>query len=297
MAHRKRKNKRVILIFGITGMLGHVLYQNLKEDFEVYGTTRDGEDNFTKEYSIFKNNNKNVIYKIDVLSKEAINTAVEKANPNVVINCVGIVKQLREAEDPVLSICVNSLFPHLLAARCLAANIKLIHISTDCVFSGKKGLYRETDPADADDIYGRTKYLGEVSGPDCLTIRTSLIGRELREKKSLLEWFLAQNGQVKGYKKAIFSGLTTYTFAEILKEIIVKYPQLNGIYHVASDPINKYALLMRLRGIYKKDIEIIPDETVKVDRSLDAGKFKNDTSIKIPKWDEMLEDSRMRIKA
>jgi dTDP-4-dehydrorhamnose reductase len=284
-----------ILIFGITGMLGHVLWKNLKEDFEVYGTTRDNEGSFTEKYPIFKNNNRNIVYEIDVLSKEAVSTVLEKVRPDVVINCVGIVKQLKEAEDPSVSTPVNSLFPHLLAASCAAANIRLIHISTDCVFSGKKGLYRETDPADADDLYGRTKYLGEVSGPDCLTIRTSLIGRELREKKSLLEWFLAQNGQVKGYKKAIFSGLTTYSFAEILKEIIVKYPQLNGIYHVANDPINKYALLMRLKDIYKKDNEIIPDETVKVDRSLDAGKFKNDTSIKIPTWDEMFEDLRRRI--
>jgi len=283
-----------IFIFGITGMLGHVLWQNLKEDFEVYGTTRDREDNFTEKYPIFKNNNRNIIYEIDVLSKEAISTVVGKVRPDVVINCVGIVKQLKEAEDPIISISVNSLFPHLLAVRCEDANIKLIHISTDCVFSGKKGFYRETDPADADDLYGRTKYLGEVSGSNCLTIRASLIGREPREKKSLLEWFLAQKGQVKGYKKAVFSGLTTYSFTEILKEIILKYPRLNGIYHVASNPINKYELLTQLKAIYKKDIEIIPDETIKVDRSLDASKFKNDTSIKIPMWDEMLEDLRVK---
>lgn len=276
-------------------MLGHVFWQDLSKYSLVYGTVRDDKAAVIAKYpTLFKSKEKNIIEGIDALSPDGACKAIEKIKPNIVINCIGIVKQLKEAQDPILSISINALFPHLVAEKCAEKKARLIHISTDCVFSGKKGLYRETDIADADDLYGRTKYLGEVNSPNCLTVRTSLIGRELREKKSLLEWFLAQKGQVRGYKKAVFSGLTTYALTQIIKEIILKYPELNGIYHIAGGPINKYELLTRLKDIYKKDIEIIPDETVKVDRSLDASKFRDNTSIKIPSWDEMLEDLRRK---
>lgn len=279
-----------ILIFGITGMLGHVLWQNLKEDFQVYGTVRVEKKDLIEKYSLFEDRYENIIDGVDVLSIDTVDNAIEIVNPNVIINCLGIIKQSKEVNDPVLSISINSLFPHILAKKCEKRNSRLIHISTDCIFSGKKGYYTEEDISDAEDLYGRTKYLGEVNGVNCLTIRTSLIGRELRGRKSLLEWFLAQRGQIRGYKKAIFSGLTTYAFARIIKEIIEKYPKLSGIYHIASNPINKYELLMRLKNIYQKDIDIISDETIIVDRSLGPSKFKTDTSIRIPDWDEMLED-------
>lgn len=285
-----RETKMKVLILGITGMLGHVVWRNLKKDLEVYGTVRGEKKDLIEKYPLFEDRNENIIDRIDALSEDTIDKAIEAANPDVVINCIGIVKQLKEAKDPVLSIPINSLFPHILAKKCEGRNIRSIHISTDCVFSGKKGLYRETDICDAEDLYGRTKYLGEVNGSHCLTIRTSLVGRELKGKRSLLEWFLAQKGQIRGYKRAIFSGLTTYTFVGILKEIIEKYPKLSGIYHIASNPINKYELLMRLKNIYQKDIDIVPDETIIVDRSLDSSKFKRDTSIRILDWDEMLED-------
>lgn len=279
-----------LLILGITGMLGHVMWQSLKKDLEVCGTVREKKKDLIRKYPLFKDGNENIIDEVDALSEATIDKAIEATNPEVVINCIGIIKQLKEAKDPFLSISVNALFPHILAKKCKKMNIRLIHISTDCVFSGKKGRYRETDISDAEDLYGRTKYLGEVRGIHCLTIRTSLIGRELKGKKSLLEWFLAQMGQIRGYKRTIFSGLTTYAFAGIIKEIIEKYPKLSGIYHIASNPINKYELLMRLKNIYQKDIDIIPDETIIIDRSLDPSKFKRDTSIRIPDWDEILEN-------
>lgn len=279
-----------LLIFGITGMLGHVLWKKLKKEYEVFGTIRKRLDDLNKVMLFPRNDSGNIIENIDALSEESTDKAIKIAEPEVIINCIGIVKQLKEAQDPTLSISVNSLFPHILAKICKPNNIRLIHISTDCIFSGRKGMYVEMDISDAEDLYGRTKYLGEVDGVNCLTIRTSFIGRELRGRKSLLEWFLVQKGQIRGYKKAIFSGLTTYAFAEILKEIIDKYPKLSGIYHIASDPISKYELLIRLKNIYQKDVDIIPDETIIVDRSLDPGKFKRDTSIRIPDWDEMLGD-------
>jgi len=284
-----------VLIFGITGMLGHIVWQGLKEDLKIYGTIRGNKKDLIEKHPLFKDGSKNIIDGIDILSKDAIDKAIEVANPDIVINCIGIIKQLKEAYDPVLLISVNSLFPHLLAKKCQEINSKLIHISTDCVFSGKKGQYCETDVSDAEDLYGRTKYLGEVTGAGCLTIRTSFIGPELRGKKSLLEWFLSQKDQVKGYKRAIFSGLTTYTFMEILRKIVAKYPNLSGTYHIASNPINKCELLMRLKDVYQKDIDIIPDETIIIDRSLNSSKFKNDTLIKIPEWDEMLRQGTVNI--
>ena len=272
-----------ILILGITGMLGHVLWHDLQKNHDVYGTIRG---NNLDEGRIIKC--------VDAFTGNGIDLAFKEAKPEIVINCIGVIKQLKEAHDPILSITVNSLFPHILARKCQETGCRLIHISTDCVFSGKKGNYSENDIPDPVDIYGRSKLLGEVDHDNVLTLRTSLIGRELRGKYSLLEWFLAQKGTVKGYKRAIFSGFTTYAFTDILKELIDKYPQLNGVYHVASESINKYKLLVRLKDVFQKNIDIIPDENLIIDRSLDSSKFQCDTSIKIPSWNEMLEDLKKK---
>jgi len=284
------ENSMRILVFGITGMLGHVLWLKLQQTHNTFGTVRRPKEELRALGPLFEKDNNHIIDNVNADDECAIDKAVALAEPDIVINCVGIIKQVPAAHDPVISIRINSLFPHILAKKCRDRGVRLIHISTDCVFSGKKGLYRETDIPDAEDIYGKTKYLGEVQGSHCLTIRTSLIGREIRGKRNLLEWFLTQRGQIRGYKRAIFSGLTTYVFAGIVKEIVEKYPELSGIYHIASSPVNKYELLVRLKDVYQKDIDVVPDETIIVDRSLDPGKFKRDTSITIPDWDEMLKD-------
>jgi len=278
-----------ILIFGITGMLGHAVFKKLKEDFEVYGSVRQDKKDLMQEFPRFINESDKIIDNIDAFYLEAIEKAFVFSKPELVINCIGIIKQLKEANDPILSISINALLPHLLAKRCQERGIKFIQISTDCVFSGKKGMYAETDIPDAEDLYGRSKCLGEVAGDNCLTIRTSLIGRQLRGSSSLLEWFLAQKGQVKGFRKAVFSGLTTAAFSSILGEIIRRHKDLCGIYHVAGEPISKYDLLLRLKEVYQKNIDILPDEMVKVDRSLNPQKFRQATSIGIPNWDEMME--------
>lgn len=279
-----------VLVFGVTGMLGHVVWQTLKSEFDVYGTVRQKKDDLLRQCPLFVSGRERIIDQIDALAHGAIDGALDLVNPEVVINCIGIIKQLDEANDPLLCISLNALFPHVLAKKCKERNIRMIHISTDCVFSGNTGMYIESDVSDAADLYGKTKCLGETKADNCLTIRTSLIGRELKNKKSLLEWFLSQRGKVKGYKRAIFSGLTTHAFADIVRTIMQRCPELSGIYHVASEPICKYDLLMRLREHYQVDLDIDPDEKFAIDRSLDPGKFKTETSIIIPNWQEMINE-------
>jgi len=222
---------------------------------------------------------------------EAMHIAIDKINPEVIINCIGIVKQLPAAQDPLQSISINALFPHQLAQICRKKNIRLIHMSTDCVFSGHKGNYSETDTSDAEDLYGKTKYLGEVNYPGCLTIRTSIIGRELETKHGLIEWFLSQEGKtVSGYRNAIFSGLTTNALSKIIAEILADHPHLSGVYQIASEPISKYDLLNLVIKTYNMKIRIDPDETIINNRSLNPEKFKKETNIKIPSWEYMIEE-------
>jgi dTDP-4-dehydrorhamnose reductase len=210
--------------------------------------------------------------------------------PVVVVNCIGIVKQAEAAKNPLVSIEVNSLFPHRLARLCCTKGIRLIHISTDCVFSGRKGNYTENDFSDAEDLYGRTKFLGEVSDEGCLTLRTSMIGRELETSHGLIEWFLSQGGKtVNGYKRSIFSGFTTNALADIIAKIITENRNLHGIWHVASEPISKFDLLTLVKQVYGLHIEIRPDDTVVVDRSLNADRFRQATNFVPPSWHDMIE--------
>ena len=277
-----------ILILGATGMLGHKLMQVLSKKCHVAGTLR-GDARIVAEIPFFS--------EMDLLGNTladeitTIREAIERSNPDVIINCIGIVKQLPEAQDPLKSIAINALFPHQLAQLCREKNIRLIHMSTDCVFSGKKGCYAEDDPSDADDLYGRTKFLGEVKYPGCLTVRTSIIGRELGTSHGLVEWFLGQEGKaVPGYTNAIFSGLTTNALAGILGDIIAGYPDLSGVVQVASRPISKYDLLVLLKKVYGMHIDVRPNTDVTNNRSLVARRFKKETNIKIPSWEYMIEE-------
>jgi len=277
-----------VLILGATGMLGHKLMQVLLHEHTVTGTVRRNTS-VLMDHPIFSN--MNILGNISADNLETIRTAIDKENPEVIINCIGIVKQLPAAQDPLQSISINAFFPHKLAKICQQKNIRLIHMSTDCVFSGNKGNYTETDPSDAEDLYGKTKYLGEVDYPGCLTLRTSIIGRELETKHGLIEWFLSQEGKtVSGYKKAIFSGLTTLALSEIIAEILADHPRVSGIYQVASEPISKYDLLNLVKKTYVMKIKIDPDETIINNRSLNPEKFKKETNIKIPSWEYMIEE-------
>lgn len=212
-----------------------------------------------------------------------------EVHPDVVVNCVGVVKQLHEAEDPLTAIPINSLLPHRLAALCKANRARLIHVSTDCVFSGNKGLYREEDTADARDLYGRSKLLGEVGGGNAITLRTSIIGHELGAPHGLVGWFLSQRGQVKGYRRAVFSGLPTVELARVMRDFVIPQPELAGVFHVSAEPINKYDLLSLIAATYRFASEIVPNDEVVIDRSLDSARFRRATGYVPPSWPQLIE--------
>jgi len=268
-------------------MLGHKLWQVFASRFDTY-VTLHRDFNSYKQYELFDK-----ARSIDHVSAEGFDSvarAIDTVRPAVVVNCIGIVKQAEAAKDPLASIEVNSLFPHRLARLCRTRGTRLIHISTDCVFSGLKGNYEENDFSDAEDLYGRTKFLGEVSGEGCMTIRTSMIGRELETSNGLIEWFLNQEDKtISGYKKSVFSGFTTNAFAEVIAGIITKNPELHGVWHVASEPISKFELLSLVKQVYGLNIRIEPDETVVCDRSLNDERFRQATGFVPPTWHDMIE--------
>lgn len=276
-----------IIVLGATGMLGHKLIQILSKNFEVLGTVRKATQFPFKKYL---NCDFSLIENINVENINTVESLISDINPDVIVNCIGIVKQHPAALDPLQSITINSLFPHQLAKICHSNTSRLIHISTDCVFSGQKGNYSEMDNSDAEDLYGRTKFLGEVDYPGCLTIRTSMIGREIQSSHGLIEWFLSQeNNMVYGYKNAIFSGLTTITLSEIISKIVSSHPNLSGIQQVASIPISKYDLLNLVKKKFETKHKIEPDISIINDRSLNPERFFKETNIEIPSWEYMID--------
>jgi dTDP-4-dehydrorhamnose reductase len=229
---------------------------------------------------------------IDVESGDSLAKAIAAVRPDVVVNCVGVVKQLAAAGDPLAAIPVNSILPHRLARLCELAGARLVHISTDCVFCGTKGMYGEQDPADARDLYGLSKYLGEVDYPHAVTLRTSIVGPELQSAHGLVGWFLSQSGRVKGFRKAIFSGLPTVELARVIRDYVLPRPQLRGVLHVSSAPISKYDLLRLVAQEYGSHTEIAPDETLVIDRSLDSRRFRDLTGYAPPDWPELVRSMR-----
>ena len=273
-----------ILILGGDGMLGHQLFRHLSGNHEVKVTLRQDLDTY-KSYGLFVINNS--YPGIDVRYLGHLKDVISDFNPDAVVNAIGIVKQRKASKDSILSIEINSLLPHQLAGLCRLNGAKLVHLSTDCVFSGRKGNYCENDTADAEDLYGRSKLLGEVEAEGCVTLRTSIIGKELKRKSSLLEWFLAQKGEINGYQKAIFSGLTTIELSRVIETLLVNYPDAQGLYHVSSAPISKYDLLFMIKNQLKLPIDIKPDNTFTCDRSLDSTLFRKKFNYSPPSWDNM----------
>lgn len=274
------------LILGGTGMLGHKLSQTLAERFDVYATLRQSPAAYAG-YGILDPSR--IIGNVSAQDFDSVIRALAKVRPEVVVNCIGVVKQDAAAKDPLTSIAINSLFPHRLAEACRAANARLIHLSTDCVFSGRRGNYAEDDQTDAEDLYGKSKHLGEVAGAGCLTLRTSMIGRELHGSHGLLEWFLGQEGKrVRGFRRAIFSGFTTQALSEIIARIIEEHTQLEGVWHVAAEPINKFDLLTLIKETGGLNVEIEMDETFSCDRSLNGTRFQEATGFVPPSWSDMI---------
>ena len=275
------------LILGGNGMLGHQLSRVLSTRMDTWSTFRDDPARYEQYNFISQERALGGVHVEDVAS---IRVALESVEPDVVINCIGIVKQRDEAKQAIPSIQVNALFPHQLAELCYEQGNRLVQVSTDCVFSGLRGKYTEVDIPDPVDLYGRTKLLGELSRPNCLTLRTSIIGWQLNTFSSLLSWFSQQRGQrIKGYQQAIYSGFSTSVLANLISDLIETRPDLSGLYQVASEPISKYDLLTALLAkLGWDDIEIEPDDNFYCDRSLIGTRFSVATGWKAPDWDEML---------
>ena len=268
-------------------MLGHQLFRHLGGRHDARVTLRQPMAAYAGN-ALFRPGT--VYPEIDVRTTAPLLRILEEFRPEAVVNAVGIVKQQPETTDSIANIEINALLPHRLAGLCKDTGARLVHFSTDCVFSGRTGYYREDDPSDADDLYGRCKFLGEVSEPHCITLRTSIIGRELARKKSLFEWFLAQGGTVYGYRQVIYSGFTTNEMARIVEKILVERPRASGIYHVSSEPISKYELLCLFRDKLGRRIEIVPDDRIRCNRSLDSTRFRADFAYDPPSWDAMITE-------
>jgi dTDP-4-dehydrorhamnose reductase len=228
---------------------------------------------------------------VDVRDFDTIIRAIGQTRPDAAVNCVGIVKQRPAAKDPIESLTINALLPHRLAQLCRACGARLLHVSTDCVFSGRRGGYLETDPPDADDLYGRSKLLGEIAGPGTLTLRTSMIGRELSAGFGLVEWFLSQSGpEIPGYTQARFSGLTTAALARVILHVLTRQPALEGLYHVASEPMSKFDLLEMLVRAFDRSIVVRPVDEPRIDRTLNGSRFRQATGWAPESWPAMIEE-------
>ena len=269
-------------------MLGHKAFQEFSKSFNTYASFR----NFTpslKGDNVFPLDK--VIEGINVFDFGGVEHMIRELQPHTIVNCIGIIKQLEEAHDKRISIYINSLFPHLLHEVCENTGARLIHISTDCVFSGKQGNYTDADTSDATDLYGRTKYLGEVENYPSLTLRTSIIGHGLFRNSSLVDWFLSQNfGKVKGFQHAIYTGFPTVIFCRELVRVVKDFPQLSGLYNFASNKISKYELLLLIREIYGLSIEIEPYEDFYCDRSMSPERYQKVTNFQTPSWRSMIEE-------
>lgn len=271
-------------------MLGHVVLRLLGRSpgFSVLGSLRTGSIPHALDGPL----RELLLTGIDAQNPDDLVRVFAQARPHVVVNCIGLVKQLAESEDALAAISMNASLPHRLGRLCEVAGARLIHISTDCVFSGQRGLYRELDPPDASDLYGRSKHLGEVDAPHAVTLRTSIIGPELGHPHGLIGWFLGANGTVRGFTRAVFSGLPTVELARIMRDVVIPRTELRGVLHVSAAPIAKYDLLHLVAQTYEKTIEITADDALQIDRSLDSTRFRALTGYVPPSWPELIRAMR-----
>jgi dTDP-4-dehydrorhamnose reductase len=278
-----------VLVVGGSGMLGHKVVQCLDARFDTWATVR-GERPGGAVARVLPA--ERMIGGVRAEDPVSVARALDTARPDAVINAAGIIKQAEAAKAAVPSIRVNSLFPHELAAAAAEHGARLVHVSTDCVFSGARGDYVEGDVPDARDLYGRSKLLGEVTdAPNAVTLRTSIVGRELNGSLGLFEWFLSQRGQrVRGFSKAVFSGLTTAALADVMGDVIEREPELAGLWHVSAAPIDKLTLLSILRDAVSADVDIEPDESVVIDRSLNSTRFRETTGWSPQSWEQMIAE-------
>ena len=278
-----------ILVLGATGMLGHTVFKFLNQtnhNIECYGSIRNKKD---KEF-FDRHLSQNLRIFDEFYSPNKLEKFVQKIKPQIILNCIGLIKQRKNSENHLEAIFVNSLLPHQISKVCNKLGIRLIHFSTDCVFSGKKGNYKESDLPDARDVYGLSKFMGEINDKNNLTIRTSIIGHELKNSLGLLEWFLGEKKEITGYSRAIFSGLTTLEISRFLLDHIFKNNKIYGVYHLSSMPITKLKLLKIINKVYRSKKNIISSSSLKINRSLDASKLMDATKYQVPNWDVMIND-------
>jgi len=278
-----------ILILGGAGTLGHKLWQVLPAKFPHTFVSIRKKREFYAKCGLFAG--PNVIDGLDLRDFARLNAVLDEVKPSVIVNCAGVTLRSKEAQDKNSAISINALLPHRLAEWCARSGARLIHFSTVCVYDGKKGGYTEEDPPDARDLYGMTKILGDVTAPFALTLRSSFIGREIFGGAELLEWFLAQEGKtIKGFRKALFTGLTTNKLAELVGDLIENHPGLNGLYHVSSETVSKYELLKLMKDAYGLDVEIVPEEGFEMKRDLDGNRFAKATGFVCPPWRRMMAE-------
>lgn len=276
-----------VLVLGATGMLGNAMLRFFADSpgYRVTGSARSAAG-----VRLLREDLRPLVHVgVDVENPDSLAKLLGEVRPDVVINCIGLVKQLADADDPLLALPINAMLPHRLARLCKLVGARLVHISTDCVFSGRTGLYVETDAPDAQDLYGRSKLLGEVvAEAHAVTLRTSIIGHELASAHGLVGWFLAQQSRVRGFRKAVFSGFPTVELARIVRDHVLQQPGLTGLYQVSADPINKLELLQLVAKQYGHQIEITPDDSIVIDRSLQSTRFRTTTGYQPPAWAELV---------
>lgn len=275
-----------VLVLGASGMLGNAAMRVFAGEpgYDVYGTVRSAAS-----LRLFPEPlRERIVAGVDAESVDGLLGVVARFRPDTVVNCVGVVKQFDASNDPLVALPLNAILPHRLARLCQAAGARLVHISTDCVFDGRRGGYREDDVANATDLYGRSKLLGEVDYPNAITLRTSIIGHEMNGNHALVDWFLSQQGSVNGFANAIFSGLTTVELSRVIARYVIPRPELRGLYHVSVDAINKHDLLSLVADVYGKTIDIVRREEPVIDRSLSSERFRAATGYKPPDWTTLI---------
>jgi dTDP-4-dehydrorhamnose reductase len=281
-------SKRKLLVLGANGMLGNAVLRWFAQDssFEIFGSVRNPE---ARALLQLRAPSARLMPGLELETDQGLAALFADVRPDLVINCIGVVKQLAGADDPLVAIPINAILPHRIARHCLRSGARLIHIGTDCVFSGKRGGYIEDDVPDAVDLYGRSKLMGEVFQEHTITLRTSIIGHELSSAHGLLGWFLAQSSAARGFSKAVFSALPTVELARLIQEFVIPNPQLHGTYHVSAAPINKYELLRMIARRYGRDLELTADDQLVVDRSLNSDRFRAATGYASPDWPDLIE--------
>lgn len=275
------KIAKKVLVLGSTGMFGHVMCQVIHE-----------QTNHSLYNISFRNKlNENTII-CDVTQTIKLQETLKELKPDIIINCVGVLIKGSQS-NPSNAIFINGYLPNLLSEICQSLNAKLIHISTDCVFSGKKGNYLETDFRDADDVYGRSKALGEINNDRDLTIRTSIIGPEIKSQgEGLLHWFLNQRKPINGYSNAYWSGVTTLELAKGVVNALEK--ELTGLIHFTNETsINKYELLNLFKTTFDTPVEIKNSNGKKINKTLKT--IRQDWNYKVPKYEVMIQDMKFQM--